>query len=311
MSEAAGIRRVAVIGTGTIGSSWAALFLARGLEVVATDPASGAEALLRQRIDTIWPVLERLGPVVPLPMERLSFVDSPGKAAADAQFVQESGPEREELKRALFSELDAAAPSETILASSTSGLLMSRVQEACAHPERCVIGHPFNPPHLIPLVEVVGGACTAQATVDRAMAFYAAIGKRPIHIRKEVKGHVANRLQAALWREAVHLVSEGVASVADIDAAIASGPGLRWAHMGPHLTFHLAGGRGGMEHFLTQFSGPMQSWWDDLGAPELTPELRRKLVAGVADEAKGRSIAELEAERDAHLIALLSSRADD
>lgn len=311
MREAAGIRRVAVIGTGTIGASWAALFLARGLEVVATDPASGAEALLRQRIGTIWPVLERLGPVVPLPMKRLSFVDGPGKAVADAQFVQENGPERDDLKRALFSQLDAAAPAETIIASSTSGLLMSRVQEACAHPERCVIGHPFNPPHLIPLVEVVGGARTAQATVDRTMAFYAAIGKRPIHIRKEVKGHVANRLQAALWREAVHLVAEGVASVADVDAAIASGPGLRWAQMGPHLTFHLAGGRGGMEHFLTQFSGPMQSWWDDLGTPALTPQLRRKLVEGVADEVKGRSIAELEAERDAHLIALLSSRTRD
>jgi carnitine 3-dehydrogenase len=311
MSEAVGIHCVAVVGTGTIGASWAALFLARGLTVIATDPASGAEALLRQRISTIWQVLERLGPVAPLPMERLTFVDSPGKAAADAQFVQENGPEREELKRALFSELDDAAPMETIIASSTSGLLMSRVQEACAHPERCVIGHPFNPPHLIPLVEVVGGARTAQAAVDRAMAFYAAIGKRPIHIRKEVKGHVANRLQAALWREAVHLVAERVASVADIDAAIASGPGLRWAHMGPHLTFHLAGGSGGMDHFLAQFSGPMQSWWDDLGTPALTPELRRKLVEGIADESNGRSIAELEAERDAHLIALLGSRARD
>jgi carnitine 3-dehydrogenase len=306
---AAGIERVAVIGTGTIGASWVALFLAQGLEVVAYDPAPDAEGLLRQRVEAIWPVLSRIGPVASSPFDRLTFVETPGRAAAGSQFVQENGPEREDLKCVLFRELDAAAPAETVIASSTSGLLMSRLQEACAHPERCVIGHPFNPPHLVPLVEVVGGGRTSQKTIDQAMAFYAAVGKRPIHIRKEVKGHVANRLQAALWREAVHLVSEGVASVADIDQAIASGPGLRWARMGPHLTFHLAGGRGGMEHFLGQFSGPMQSWWKDLGTPELTPELCRKLVDGVLEEAKGRTIPELEAERDAHLIALLSARA--
>jgi carnitine 3-dehydrogenase len=308
MSEVAGVRRVAVIGTGTIGASWAALFLARGLTVIASDPAPDAEAVLRQRIEAAWPVLKRLGPVAPGAMERLTFVAGPVRAVDGAQFIQENGPEREELKRALFATLDKAAPPDTVIASSSSGLLMSRLQEVCAHPERCVIGHPFNPPHLIPLVELVGGAGTSQATIDRAMAFYAAIGKRPIHIRKEVKGHVANRLQAALWREAVSLVADGVASVADIDEAIASGPGLRWARMGPHLTFHLAGGRGGMEHFLAQFSGPIESWWQDLGAPTLTPELKRKLVAGVAEEAKGRSIAALEAERDEHLISLLSGR---
>jgi 3-hydroxyacyl-CoA dehydrogenase len=308
MREAAGIGRVAVIGTGTIGASWTALFLARGLHVVATDPAPRAESLLRQRVEAAWPVLERLGPAAPRAPERLRFVGEPTEAVRDAQFVQENGPEREELKLDLFETLDRAAPSDAVIASSSSGLLMSRLQKACAHPERCVIGHPFNPPHLIPLVEVVGGTATSQATIDRAMAFYAAIGKRPIHIRKEVKGHVANRLQAALWREAVHLVSEGVASVADVDAAIASGPGLRWAQMGPHLTFHLAGGRGGIEHFLAQFSGPIQSWWQDLGTPALTPEVRRKLIEGVAEEAKGRSIAALESERDEHLISLLSSR---
>jgi 3-hydroxyacyl-CoA dehydrogenase len=308
MSEAAGISRVAVIGTGTIGASWAALFLARGLEVIATDPAPDAESLLRKRIEAAWPVLQRLGPVVSRAPERLAFVAEPAEAVRRAEFVQENGPEREELKLALFETLDRASPPDAVIASSSSGLLMSRLQKACRHPERCVIGHPFNPPHLIPLVEVVGGAETSHATIDRAMAFYAAIGKRPIHIRKEVKGHVANRLQAALWREAVHLVSEGVASVADVDAAIASGPGLRWAQMGPHLTFHLAGGRGGIEHFLAQFSGPIQGWWQDLGSPALTPDVQRKLVEGVAEEAQGRSIATLESERDEHLIALLSSR---
>jgi carnitine 3-dehydrogenase len=310
MSEAAGIERVAVIGTGTIGASWAALFLARGLEVAASDPAPDAEALLRQRITDIWPVLEQLGPVASDGQDRLRFMRDPADAVRRAQFIQENGPEREDLKRALFKTLDGAAPQDAVIASSSSGLLMSRLQEVCAQPERCVIGHPFNPPHLIPLVEVVGGARTSQAAIDRAMAFDAEIGKRPIHIRKEVKGHVANRLQAALWREAVHLVAEGVASVADVDTAISSGPGLRWAQAGPHLTFHLAGGRGGVEHFLSQFAGPIQGWWQDLGTPTLTPELQRKLVAGVAEEAAGRSIAELEARRDAHLISLLSSHRD-
>jgi carnitine 3-dehydrogenase len=253
-------------------------------------------------------VLERLGPVAPGALDRLTFVADPAGAVHRAQFIQENGPEREELKRALLKTLDQAAPPDAIIASSSSGLLMSRLQEVCARPERCVIGHPFNPPHLIPLVEVVGGARTSQAAIDRAMGFYAAIGKRPIHIRKEVKGHVANRLQAALWREAVHLVADGVASVADVDAAIASGPGLRWAQMGPHLTFHLAGGRGGIEHFLSQFAGPIQGWWQDLGTPALSPDVQRKLVEGVAAEAAGRSIAELEARRDEHLISLLSSR---
>jgi carnitine 3-dehydrogenase len=221
MTDSAGIRRVAVIGTGTIGASWAALFLARGLDVVASDPAPDAEATLRRHIGEIWPVLLRLGAVAASRPERLSFTPNAADAARGAQFVQENGPEREDIKRALFAELDGVLPADAIIASSSSGLLMTRLQEVCRHPERCIIGHPFNPPHLIPLVEVVGGARTSQAAIARAMAFYTAIGKRPIHIRKEVKGHVANRLQAAMWREAVSLVDKGVASVADVDEAIA------------------------------------------------------------------------------------------
>ena len=311
MTDSAGIRRVAVIGTGTIGASWAALFLARGLEVAASDPAPGAETALRQRIEAILPALQRLGAVAVAQPANVRFLSNPVDAVRGAQFVQENGPEREDLKRALFVELDQALPPDAIIASSSSGLLMSRLQDACRHPGRCVIGHPFNPPHLIPLVEVVGGAQTSQATIDRTMAFYAAIGKRPIHIRKEVKGHVANRLQAAMWREAVSLVENGVASVADVDEAIASGPGLRWALMGPHLTFHLAGGAGGMDHFMTQFSGPIQDWWQDLGAPVLTPELQRRLIAGVAEEARGRSVDALAKRRDERLLALLEALRDD
>ena len=301
---------VAVIGAGTIGASWAAYFLARGLAVAASDPAPHGEAFARRFIAEAWPTLQRLGKVVAgASPDRLRFERDPRKAVAGAVFVQESGPEREDLKVALFAELDAVLPPETVIASSSSGLLISRVQARCRHPERCVLGHPFNPPHLIPLVEVVGGAKTSAEAIATALDFYRGIGKHPIHIKKEVRGHVANRLQAALWREAVHLVAEGVASVADVDAAITYGPGLRWPIYGPHLTFHLAGGAGGMEHFMKHLLGPMQSWWDDLGKPEMTADVQRQVIAGVAEEAQGRSISELAAGRDQCLVAVMAALA--
>jgi carnitine 3-dehydrogenase len=311
MTEAiAGVRRVAVIGAGTIGASWAANFLARGLDVTASDPAPEGEAFLRRYVAEAWPVLARFGLAPDASPDRLAFVGDPLAAVAGADFVQESGPEREDAKIALFRQLDGALAPDAVLASSSSGLLISRLQSACRHPGRCVIGHPFNPPHLIPLVEVVGGARTSPEAIERAMAFYAGLGKKPIHIRKEVAGHLANRLQAALWREAVHLVAEGVADVADVDAAIAYGPGLRWAIMGPHLTFHLAGGVGGIEHFMDHLAVPLQGWWRDLGDPELTPELQRKIVDGVAAEAAGRSIPELAEERDRLLLKVLEAVRD-
>ena len=216
-----------------------------------------------------------------------------------------NGPEKENVKIALFARLDTALPVESIIASSSSGLLISRIQSGCVHPERCVIGHPFNPPHLMPLVEVVGGEATSPGTIARTMAFYREIGKHPIHIRAEVTGHVANRLQAALWREAIHLVDTGVASVADVDAAVSYGPGLRWALMGPSLTFHLGGGEGGMAHFMAHLGGPMQTWFDALGSPELTPERQQKIIDGVAEATAGRSVADLAGERDARLVELL------
>jgi carnitine 3-dehydrogenase len=302
------VNKVAVIGAGTIGASWAAYFLSRGLQVTASDPAPEGEALARSYIANAWPTLQRVGGMAPdARPDALRFERDPAKAVAGAEFVQESGPEREDLKIALFAALDRVLPPETLIVSSSSGLLISRVQSACRHPERCVLGHPFNPPHLIPLVEVVGGAKTSAEAVERTLAFYRQIGKHPIHIRKEVAGHVANRLQAALWREAVHLVAEGVASVADVDAAITYGPGLRWPIFGPHLTFHLAGGIGGMAHFMQHLLVPMQSWWDDLGDPEMTPAVQRRIIDGVADEAAGRSIAELAAARDRALIAILDA----
>jgi carnitine 3-dehydrogenase len=306
-----GVDRVAVVGTGVIGASWAAHFLAHGLDVTASDPAPDAEDRLRADVAAHWPVLERFGLVEGASQERLSFTADPGDAVADADFVQENGPEREDVKHALFAVLDAAARPDVVLASSSSGLLPSAIARGCPHhPERLVIGHPFNPPHLIPLVEVVPGERTSAETVDRAMAFYAAVGKRPIRLRQELPGHVANRLQAALWQEAYSLVERGVASVSDIDAAISQGPGLRWAVLGPFLNQHLSGGPGGIAHVLEHLGPPTERWWRDLGEVTLTPELVQKLVAGVDEELAGTDVAELVARRDAVLDALLAAKAE-
>lgn len=302
------IRRVAIVGAGTIGASWAALFLAHGLDVVVSDPAPHAEAQTRARVQAAWPVLTELGRVAKgASPEALRFDPDLATALVDVDFVQENAPEREDFKIDLFARMDAILPPHAIVASSSSGLIMSRLQSRCQHAERFVIGHPFNPPHLIPLVEVVGGEKTSADTIDRSIAFYQAMGKHPIRLNKEVPGHIANRLQAALWREAIHLAAENVASVADIDAAVSQGPGLRWALFGPHMTFNLGGGEGGMKQFLHHLLGPVQTWWDDLGAPVVTPELQRKLIDGVNAEAGHRSIAELVETRDAQLTALIKA----
>ena len=310
MSAAHGVQRVAVVGTGVIGASWTAYFLAQGLDVNATDPSPGAEERLRQAVAQHWPTLERFGLAAGASVDRLRFHDSLEDAVSVADFVQENGPERMDFKIELFRRMDAAAPPDAILASSSSGLAISGVQSGCAHPQRVVLGHPFNPPHLIPLVEVIGGECTSADTIERTLAFYAAIGKRPIHVKREVKGHIANRLQAALWREAFHLVEQGVASVADIDTAIAHGPGLRWAVMGPFMNLHLSGGAGGIAHVLAHLGGPIEDWWRDLGAPSMTPALKAQVSEGVAQELGARRTAELEAARDTLLLNLIRAKAD-
>jgi 3-hydroxyacyl-CoA dehydrogenase len=308
MSADKPIRRLAIVGTGVIGASWAALFLAHGLEVIATDPAPNAEENLREYIENAWPALEQLGLSSGASKERLSFTPKLSDALQGADLVQENGPERPDFKIKLFADMDALTPETTILASSSSGIPIGISQSQCKHPERCVIGHPFNPPHLIPLVEVVGSEKTSSATIERAMTFYASIGKRPIHLRKEVVGHVANRLQAALYREVVYLIAQDVLSVSDADAAVSWGPGLRWGVMGPNLLFHLAGGQNGIYHFMEQFTVPMSTWWKDLGNPEFTPEVKEKIVKGVLAEAGNRSIDELAGERDGVLLGLLSLR---
>jgi len=303
------IQRVAVIGTGVIGASWAALFLARGLDVTANDVAPGAEERLRRYIDDAWPALEELGLAEGASPSRLRFSTELPAAVDGAQLVQENGPERIDFKRSLYGQLDALLQPSAIIASSSSGLTMSEIQKGCAaHPERCVIAHPFNPPHLIPLVELVGGERTSEETIRQVTAFYTGLGKRTIRLHKEVPGHVANRLQAALWREMVYLISEGVVSVADADAAVCWGPGLRWGLMGPTLLFHLGGGQGGIAHFFEQFTGPMTAWWKVLGTPQLDADLQRRVIEGVLEEAGKRSLTELAGARDRMLMGLLALR---
>jgi 3-hydroxyacyl-CoA dehydrogenase len=273
------IRRVAIIGTGVIGASWAALFLAKGLDVVATDVAPNAEAALRRVVEAAWPALKRLGLTPGASQSNLKFTAALVEAVAGVDMVQENGPERIDFKKKLYGQLDDLLPAEVIIASSSSGLTMSEIQSGCpSHPERCVIAHPFNPPHLIPLVEIVGGAETSEETMQRAIEFFTSIGKQTVRLNKEVPGHVANRLQAALGREVYHLVAEGVVSAADVDTALCWGPGLRWGIMGNMLLNHLGGGQGGIEHFFQQFTGPMAAWWKVLGQPVLTPEVQKKLI---------------------------------
>jgi 3-hydroxyacyl-CoA dehydrogenase len=309
MTDTKPIRRIAIIGTGVIGASWTALFLAKGLEVVATDIAPTAEASLRKFVETAWPALNRLGLSPGASQSNLKFTAALAQAVADADLVQENGPERIDFKQKLYGQLDELLPPDVIIASSSSGLKMSEIQSgAASHPERCVIAHPFNPPHLIPLVEIVGGAKTSEETIRRAAEFYTSIGQRTVRLNKEMPGHVANRLQAALAREVYYLVADGVVSAADVDTALSWGPGLRWGVMGNMMLNHLGGGPGGIEHFFQQFTGPMAAWWKTLGSPVLTPEVQKKLIDSVHAEVGSRSIDELAAERDEILLGLIELR---
>lgn len=303
-------RRVALVGAGVIGNGWAAHLLAHGHRVTVTDPAGGAEQRLRDYVEAAVPALERVATGISGWRERLTFVATVEEAVTGADFVQESGPERTDLKAALLSELDTLTDPSVVIASSTSGMLPSALAAMCpVHPERVVVGHPFNPVYLVPLVEVVGGPDTDPDAVDRALAFYAEVGKRPIHVRQELPGHIANRLQSALWREAYSLVERGVASVADVDTAISHGPGLRWALLGPLVNQHLSGGAGGLAHILEHLGPPTQKWMDDLGEPQLTPELAATLVAGVDDELTDIDQSRLVQQRDELLIDLLLAKA--
>jgi carnitine 3-dehydrogenase len=303
------VQRIAIVGTGTIGASWATHYLAHGFDVTATDPAPEAEAALRSYVEGAWDAVTTLGLAPGASPDRLKFTSDLPQALADADFVQENAPERPELKVKLFADIDDATPPDAIIASSSSGITMSVMQAQCRRPERTVIGHPFNPPHVIPLVEVVGGTKTDPETVYDAMDFYAAIGKKPIHLKKELPGHVANRLQSALYREVVYLIGQGVLDVTDADDAVSWGPGLRWGVMGPNLLWHLGGGQGGIQHFMDTLMPRMTAGWPGLGNPELTPDLQQQIIKGVLEEADGQSIDELAAQRDEMLFGLIAVRA--
>jgi 3-hydroxyacyl-CoA dehydrogenase len=309
MSVNKSIRRIAVVGTGVIGASWAAYYLSRGFDVVATDPAPNAEANLRKYVQDAWTQLQAIGLSAGASRERLSFTTNMKEALAQADLVQENGPERPDFKIKLFADMDAATPADSLIASSSSGITPSVMQSKCKHPERVLIGHPFNPPHIIPLVEVVGGTNTAPEAIQRAMAFYASIGKKPILLRKEIPGHVANRLQLALYKEVMYLIEQGVLSVADADAAVCWGPGLRWGIMGPNLQFHLGGGAGGIKHFLEGVFDGLLPVLHALGNPKITPELKRTLADGVLQEAGSRSVEQLAQQENELLVGLLRLRA--
>ncbi|WP_157156999.1 3-hydroxyacyl-CoA dehydrogenase NAD-binding domain-containing protein [Diaminobutyricimonas sp. LJ205] len=308
MTESRINEKVAVVGTGVIGASWTAYFLAQGFTVAASDPGEGAEDRLRRWVDDFWPALETLGLAEGASKDNLSFSSDVAVAVKDAVFIQENGPERIDIKRAILAGIEAAAPADTVIATSSSGLLITDAQAGAKHPERIVLGHPFNPPHLIPLVEVLGGKETSEESVQKALDFYTRIGKRPIRINKEVKGHVANRLQVALWREAFSLVENGVVSVADIDTAISQGPGLRWALLGPFLNLHASGGDGGITHVLEHIGPAQREWARDLGEYPETDDYIGPMAAGVDAELEGYDFAETLKARDRLLIELIGAK---
>lgn len=296
--------KVAILGTGVIGAAWATGFLAAGHTVTAFDPAEGAEERLRTQVANFGGEARTGTTSVP---DSLIFAPSLAEAVADADFVQENGPERLEVKQSMLAKIDAAAPESAIIASSTSGFSPTQLNaQATKAPGRIVVGHPFNPAHLVPLVEVVPSAATSAAVVDRALKVYRAIGKKPILVRAELPGHVANRLQAAMWQEAYSLVERGVVTVTDIDTAIAYGPGLRWAILGPLVQQGLSGGPGGMRHVLEHLGPPQEVWMRDLGQVHLGEELTDKLVAGVDDELEGKDPVLMAKQRDEMLLELIA-----
>ena len=308
MSLKESIHRITIVGTGVIGASWTACYLARGFDVVATDPAPNAESNLRAYVNEAWELLSAAGLATGASLERLSFTSNLQEALVHADLVQENGPEKPDFKIKLFAEMDEATPPGAIIASSSSGLTMDVIQSGCKRPERCVIGHPFNPPHIIPLVEVVGGAKTSEETIRRAMSFYASIGKKAIRLNKALPGHVANRFQAALYKEVLYLVQEGVLSVEDADAAICYGPGLRWGVIGPSLQWHLAGGTNGIHHFMDHLMQPLAGTIAALSTPNVTDPLKQTVVDGVLREVGNRSVEQLSKQENQVLMGLLSLR---
>jgi carnitine 3-dehydrogenase len=297
------IKTIALVGGGVIGGGWATRCLANGLNVVVTDPRPESRDYVERMIDEAWPILDAAD-LIAESAGQLSFADNIEAAVAQADFVQENVPEREDLKIAIHQEISENVRADVVIASSSSGLLPSRLQSQCKHPERLLIGHPFAPVYLLPLVEVVGSGQTSSDAVSRAGAFYRSIGMRPLHVRREIEAYIADRLQESLYREALHLIDQGVATVSEIDAAVTGGPGLRWAFMGTFLAWHLGGGPGGMRHTIEQFGPALELPWSHMKAPELTDELKRRIVEGCEDESGDRVFSEMERRRDRCLVEI-------
>lgn len=304
------ISHVAILGAGVIGASWAALFLASGRSVSVFDPDTDSERSVRAYIEKAWPALEKLGFVDRAQPDALSFANTAAKAVEEADFVQENVPERLPVKHATYREIEAALKQDTIVSSSTSGLTLEALQDGWKDPACFLLGHPFNPPHLIPLVELTANSRTGANVLERAETFYQDVGKVTIRINKGMPGHVANRLQAAVWREAIYMAIEGVASVEDIDKAMWAGPGLRWASMGPTMLFHLGAGEGGLRSFCEHFKDTFNGWWDDLGDPRLDDQIVEQLVAGLEEQACGQTPEDLSRVRDELLVAIQTATRD-
>lgn len=301
------IKTVGILGAGTIGASWTALFLASGYTVRVFDPSDTAESYVRGYVSNAWATLEELGLTDRGSQDQVTFHSSPQAAVSGADFVQESVPERIEVKHDLFAQIEPELLPHAVVSSSASGLMVREMQDGFSNPSRLILGHPFNPPHLIPLVELIANDKTADDVLPIAEKFYASCGRITIRVEKEVPGHVANRLQAALWREAIHLVDEGVASVEDVDKAVWAGPGLRWAAMGPHMLFNLGSGGHGMGMFCERYAPSFHRWWEDLGTPTLSSEVVAKLESGVSSAEHGRSFGEISSERDTLITAMLKA----
>ncbi|KJS43206.1 MAG: hypothetical protein VR71_11665 [Roseovarius sp. BRH_c41] len=299
---------VAVIGAGLIGCSWASLFAASGMEVRVHDPRPDTSQLLPAFWEDVRPTLKLLGhDFAEAHTPNFVICDTVAEAVEGAWLIKECIPERLDLKQSLYAQIEPVLAPDAIVATSSSGLKLSDLQAFWTDPSRLIIAHPFNPPHLIPLVELYGNDLTAPDIIPLAKAFFEGCGKVTITLKREVPAHVANRLQAALWREAIHLVTDGVASVEDVDTAVWAGPGLRWAIMGPHMLLNLGGGEGGLRAYVGQFADHYAEWWDDLGRPQLTQDTVDALVEGISQEAGSRDYRTLRAERDSQILALLRS----
>lgn len=298
------IKNITVVGTGVIGAGWIARFLSHGYQVTAFDPAPGAEEKLNASLEDLWPTLVKNDIAQADGLKNLSFETDLETAVKNADFIQENVPEREDIKRQVLAEIDGLTKVEAIISSSTSGYMPSLLQKDCQHPERVIVSHPFNPVYLIPLVEVVGGEQTDPETVLRAQALFEAVDMKPLIVRNEIDGHIGDRLMEAIWREALHIVNDGIATTEEVDASIIYGPGLRWALMGPFLTLHLAGGDQGMRHMLHQFGPALKLPWTKLEAPELTDELAEKVITGCEAQTEGQDMAQLEKRRDEFLVKL-------